>query len=575
MRFQHLSFCVALASIPLVLASCADATFVVEDLGNNSNIIQDRLPGTTFKGGSGTSDSGSGDGTGGDGAATPDPSTNPTSITLSDNAGVYPLYPDKGSFRVSLGGARLGIAALSSVRSNSILLPLQVGWSGGGASYGTQAAGAPAAASPPSSFEARMVERVSKMDLSAPIPRYRIQAGTVEVGQIRRFAVPDSDRENTYSSVDAKAVYVDNRAGAGRFVIWVDPRDEVIFSSQAKLTALADVISSRIYPKDTALFGADPTLDDNAKAGDGRRIAMDDDYIHFLFSRQVDNGTATEMGNGILGFFWWPDLTNTSKSNRSKLLYIASSLMSRSESDVYGTIAHELQHLLFSCHRVKQVGLLAHQGEFGPLIWLNEGLSMLAMFENGYGPEGSNPSPSMFLQIRRFLSAPWTYSLTDFLNQGPAGDDSAYGMAALYLQYVRNRLGDGAIRSFHTLDNGGRADEVDLADRVMRTKGSTMAGLFADFGAAVALDGSPVFDLLPASQRTRYGIDGVTLQRKTYDIPGVKLTERTLNGPSVSSGSNLSLKPYSLSFLQRMSPTGLDVSGVSGTGYGTRLILQK
>jgi hypothetical protein len=204
-------------------------------------------------------------------------------------------------------------------------------------------------------------------------------------------------------------------------------------------------------------------------------------------------------------------------------------------------------------------------------------MSMLAMFENGYGPEGANPSPAVFRQIRSFLSAPWTFSMTRFLYQGPAGDESAYGMVALYLQYVRDRLkDDAAIRAFHTLDNGGVDDEIDLADRVMKMKGTTMATLFADFGAAVALDGSVAFDQLSASQRERYGISGVTLQGKTYSaIPGLQASERTLTGPMDSSGSNLSLSPYSLSFLRRSSPAALNVSQALGTGYGARLILAK
>ncbi|MNY30260.1 hypothetical protein D3C86_1643570 [compost metagenome] len=205
------------------------------------------------------------------------------------------------------------------------------------------------------------------------------------------------------------------------------------------------------------------------------------------------------------------------------------------------------------------------------------------MFANGNGPDGANPSPSVFRQIRNYLSNPGSFSLTTFFNQGPVGSkEDGYGMAALFLQYVRDRLGDEGVRAFHTFNNGGSQDATDLADRVMRARNTSMGAMFADFSAALALDGTGALDTLPTELRARYSISGVNL-RGNYagKIAGLRSNEqRALQGPGADTrtSANLSLLPYSASFLLQSnlaSTAGLKVSNLSSTGYGTRLILQR
>lgn len=588
MRFQRLSRYVALASIPLVLASCADGTFLIEDLGNNSNIIQDSLPGSTTRGG-GSNTTNPDNGTGGSGT-TPEAGTNPTSISLSSDTGIYSLYPDKGSFSLSLSGARVGIAAVSSLNAKQPLT-FQMDWTAAGARYQAQSAGvadeAPSAAH--ESRERQIAEHVRSLPRPSGAGTYRVQSGdTWRVGERRNFSVPIYETGGVrYETVAADAFYVEDSA-KGKFIIWVadDSLDRSVVTTQ-KVADLAIEIRDRIYATDTNLFGTDTTTAQNNAEASTHRIEMTDDYVHFLFSRHVDNWNGSS-GNGVLGFFTLGDLLPTSSnsgSNRAKILYIASSSMAQGRSvyDLYATIAHEFQHLLFSCHRVRAVGLAAHVDEFvsSKLAWLNEGLSMLAMFANGNGPDGANPSPSVFRQIRSFLSDPGYFSLTDFFNQGPGGVEDAYGMSALYLQYVRDRLGDSAIRSFHTFNNGGSVDATDLADRVMRARSTSMGEVFADFGAALAMDGTIALDAMPSEQRARYGISGVDLRGSYTKITSLSVAEqRYLAGPAADTraSANVTLRPYSLSFLLQnnlSSSAALKVSNLSSTGYGTRLILQK
>lgn len=588
MRFPRLSRYAALASLPLVLASCADATFIIEDLGNNSNIIQESLPGRTSGGGSSSSASG---GNGGTGTSTgTGTGTNPSSIALADTAGIYPLYPDKGAFSLSLSGARVGLAALSSVNATQPLT-LQMDWTGVAARYQAQAVAEPDSASPQASRERQIAAHVGSLPRPTGAGSYRVQAGdTWRVGERRTFSVPIYGEAGgvRYENVAADAYFVENSA-KGKFIIWV--ADDSLDRSAVTTEDVADLgakIRDEIYAKDVSLFGADTTTAENNAEASTHRIEMTDDYVHFLFSRHVDgwNGTANSS-NGVLGFFTLADLlpsTRNNTSNRAKMLYIASSTMAegRSVNDVYATIAHELQHLLFSCHRVRAVGLGAHVEEFSSskLAWLNEGLSMLAMFENGNGPDGARPSPSVYRQIRSFLSSPASFSLSDFFNQGSSGTEDAYGMAALYLQYVRDRLGDSAIRSFHTLDNGGALDATDLADRVMKGRNTSMAEMFADFGAALALDGTATLAAMPSDQQARYGLSGVNLRGNYASISGLSFGERQLSGPAADTraSANLTLRPYSVSFLLQgnlSSSAGLKVSNLSSTGYGARLILQK
>lgn len=594
-RFRLLS----LLAASLLVAGCPGDWLIAED-GDNSNIISSSRGGSggaTFTGGTstgGSTDGGSTPGfscTGlraGVGVESDAPTgSNPTSVSLADPVQVLPLYFGNGNVSLSVSNAKTAVVAVSSLQESG-QASMQAAWSGSGVgtAYRTQAE--LLAGELPQNRAERLVREHARTLRAEPVSAaYRPQAGvTYATGASRTFKILNFSGGAPHS-VGTKAVYVyDAPSGQkGSFVIWVDNEDQAIFQGSDKLQTVATELRDRIYKNDTCAFGADTTIAENDALPVSKRIYLTDDYVHFVFSRRVDNGTLT-TGDGTLGFFTLADLAD-SGYNKGKVLYIASSATSRSMADMYAVIAHEFQHLLFSCHRVKAVGLQNHIFEFqsGANTWLNEGLSMLAMMLNGYGPDGAQPSPSIVQQVADYLMEPSKYSMTGFY-QDTGNPTDAYGMVTLFAQYLNDRLGDAALKDFHSIDNSAtmynglsagvtNVDPTDLADRVMTKYGTSLGRMFADFGAAVMLDGSAALSGLSEPLASRYQIGNVNLRGK---YTGLEPTPIQMQGPGVQvqSTANLALRPYTVNYLFQKNLSGtisLGFTNVSAGGYGAKLIL--
>lgn len=588
-----------LIAVSLLLAGCPGDWLIADD-SDNSNIISTSRGGTgggaNFTGGTNTGSSGGsttpfsctglrvGIGVESDAAA----GTNPSSVSLSDSVQVMPLYLGS-NVSMSVSNAKTAVVAMASLNETSDSY-VQATWSGSGVGTAYRTQSESALDESPQNRAERLVREHAKTLRPAPVSTsYRTQAGTTYAnGAERTFKILDFRPGMPARSVPTKAVHVYNAPTGqkGSFVIWVDQEDVAIFQgSGSKLETIANELRERIYKLDTCAFGSDTTIAENDALPASKKVYLDDDYVHFVFSRRVDNGTLT-TGNGTLGFFTLADLAD-SGFNRGKILYIASSATSRSLGDMFAVIAHEFQHLLFSCHRVKAVGMQNHIYEFqsGADTWLNEGLSMLAMMLNGYGPDGSEPSPAIVQQIADYLDEPSKYSMTEFY-QGTGNPTDAYGMVTLFVQYLNDRLGDASLKDFHSTDNSatmfngqaasaGNVDPTDLADRVLAKYGTTLGRMFADFGAAVVLDGSEAVASLDEPWASRYQIRNVNLRGK---YTGLEPEQIQMQGPGVQvqASTNLSLRPYCLNFLYQKNLSGtisLGFTGGGGSGYGAKLIL--
>ena len=509
---------------------------------------------------------------------------NPSSYSLSDSLGVLSLYPDNGNFTVSLSGAQTAVAAVTSVnKSGTLSLSLNWGGNNSAAAYriqGLQESG--------QDRTERLLRLYARHLKATPIPRTTQAVAPISVGDARTFNILDfSTTTPTVATFSAHAVYVYNAPTGqnGSFVIWVDDRDASIFQgASSPLNTIATTLQDHIYPTDTQVFGSDTTIAENNAEPADKRIDITDDYIHFVFTHMVDNGTATTMGDGTLGFFTLTDFTTDPASNHDKILYLASSATSGALNDMLATVAHEFQHLLFSCHRVQTIGLQNHLNEFNSdaIAWLNEGMSMEAMLLNGYGPDGANPSPSIINHIAAYLSMPDQYSMTNFFATNGNPTD-AYGMVTLFMQYLDARFGDGILREFHTYDdsatmyddpsNPNSVDPTDLAEHVLAAHGTSLSQIFPDFAVSLALDGANI--PMTASQSALYQLGRVDL-RKTYVTPDGNVA---LQGPrALPPGTNLVLPPFSIGYESESSlssPLALQFSNATGTGFEARLIAVK
>lgn len=584
----------SLIAATLLVAGCP-SDWLLPDDSDNSNIITTSRGssggGVTFSGSTGTTSSGgtspfsctalrAGIGTESDLSE----GTNLASITLSDPLKVMPLYVSGGN--VSVSGAKSAWISLASLQETGPS-SMQLAWSGSGVTtaYRTQQTGS---VELPQERAERLVREQARTLTPPPVAStYRAQATiTFAVGNDRTFKILDFNG-GAPRAVATKAAYVYNAPTGqkGSFVIWVDAEDQAIFQgSSSKLQTIATELRDRIYQTDTCAFGADTSIAENDALPASKRILLNDDYLHFVFSHRVDNGTLTS-GDGTLGFFTLADLSDVDY-NKGKILYIASSATSRSLGDMFAVIAHEFQHLLFSCHRVKAVGMQNHLYEFnsGADTWLNEGLAMLAMLLNGYGPDGAQPSPAIVEQIAQFLETPSQYSMTGFFGDMQTVPD-AYGMVALFCQYLDDRLGDAALKDFHSTDNSATmfngpagystADPTDLADKVLAKHGTSLGRMFSDFGAAVLLDGTAEVAGLGEPLASRYQIRNVNLRGTYTGLRG----QVQMAGPAgrTAATNALSLKPYSLTYLAQPNLSGtvsLGLSNVSGT-YGAKLVLKR
>lgn len=575
--WRSLRFFSALLAVSM-LAGCYGVPSTSPIGVTDSNIIIDGRP----SGGGSQGGSTSGFSSGG-GLVVGDPvtGTNPSSYAPLDTLGILPLYPDNGDFSLALSDSRAAIAAVTSVRKSGNI-SLSLSWSTPmTASYAAQA------------FEQvetgqeraeRKLRAYAKGLKATPFPR-RVQATVkVAVGAMRTFKMLDlSTAMPGAINVPTRAVYVyDAPEGSrGSFVLWVDERDARIFQGMGNsLDVIATALRETIYPTDTQVFGSETSMAENNAQPEGKRLLLDDDYIHFVFSRAVDHGTDVQKGDGTVGFFTIVDFVDNAASNHGKILYLASSATSGSVNDLLATVAHEFQHLLFSCHRTQAVGLQNHLNEFNSQAeaWLNEGLSMEAMLLNGYGPDGPNPSPSIVHHIAAYLLQPDLYSMTNFFATNGNPTD-AYGMVTLFTQYLDDRLGDGVLREFHTLDNSSTmytnssspdsVDPTDLAERVLATHGMVLNQLFPDFAVAVALDGMNV--PMTPEQAARYQLGRMDM-RKTYGAV-------TLRGPhTLPPNANVVLAPFSLAYQAKSgltSPISLQFANRSAAGFAARLMALK
>jgi immune inhibitor A len=217
----------------------------------------------------------------------------------------------------------------------------------------------------------------------------------------------NNEDANSYFQVHATLRYITPHS-----YFWV--ADNVQFN-QTDIQRLMDAFENKIYPTDRAFFGSEwtPGVDD-------------DPHIYILYT----GGLGATVG----GYFYSPDeyLPQIFQySNAHEMFYISSS-ESLSDSYTYGSMAHELQHMI---HWYQDRNETA---------FLNEGFSELASFINGY-------AVGSFDQI--YLANP-DINLTDWL--GSSADNSAhYGASFLFVTYFLDRFGEATTKALvHNQQNG-------------------------------------------------------------------------------------------------------------------------
>jgi len=220
-----------------------------------------------------------------------------------------------------------------------------------------------------------------------------------EVGASKQFWVTNVDtNENFLTSTVLRYV------GENTY-LWIE---EGIEYDQANLDTLGDTFDQVIVPNNREFFGSEwnPGVDG-------------DPHIYIVY--------AGGLGSSLAGYFSSADELHPSAheySNAHEMFLINADNVFLWEEYIYGTLAHEYQHMIH------------WYTDRNESTWLNEGFSMLAELINGYNIGGHDYNYLSHTDVQ----------LTDW------GDDIGsnspyYGASFLFMAYFLDRFGEDASKA--------------------------------------------------------------------------------------------------------------------------------
>lgn len=194
-------------------------------------------------------------------------------------------------------------------------------------------------------------------------------------------------------------------AAGNNAYIWVDTRLSI---SDAAFAPVVQRLDYELYPAMTKMFGVE--------ARSGHDIDNDDRFHIFHIAR---------LDSKELGYFDSSDVYPTeifAESNENEAIYINMDTMEVGENVYYGTLVHELQHLI------------RWNVDKNETTWLDEGLSQLSEIYTGFNSFTVND----FIRNNDIQLNRWSYEDQDLY--------SHYGASALFTVYLWEQFGDGFIQ---------------------------------------------------------------------------------------------------------------------------------
>jgi immune inhibitor A len=244
-----------------------------------------------------------------------------------------------------------------------------------------------------------------------------VEPRSYEVGDVISFWVDNEDMGGALE-VQAELVYI-----AKNVYMWVEEGASYDYDD---LVASAERFSQETYPTNRAFFGseASPGID-----GDPR--------LHILHS--------ISMEAWVAGYFYSPSSYPASivpYSNEKEVFFINLDNTWPNTDWYDGVLAHEFQHMIH---------MNIDQNEE---IWLNEGLSEMAVYLNGLGVSDKLP---LFI---------WGPDLS--LTFWPEGDDTNayYGASYLYAMYFLERFGQDGLKALVANPLNGLEGVDDTLDQL-------------------------------------------------------------------------------------------------------------
>src|SRR5690242_20265304 len=258
------------------------------------------------------------------------------------------------------------------------------------------------------------------------------------VGTLRSFVVCAKLDCSQFKTVGARA-----RAVGAHVAIYVDTLAPANGLDSADVDTLKQVFDARLYPLDSAAFGAVSDVDTN-----GVVIALMTPVVNALVTK-----AACDSSGYIAGFFFPDDLDPSApatSSNHGEIFYsiVADPNATLScahtsagvKTGTPGTFVHELQHMInFAQH------VLVHGGSVTEEGWLDEGLSKYAeeLAGRSYLQQGDTVTFSQYAfnevdDAYKYLSATGASPLLIEFDQGTLAE---VGATWLFTRYLVDQYG--------------------------------------------------------------------------------------------------------------------------------------
>ena len=282
-------------------------------------------------------------------------------------------------------------------------------------------------------------------------PQYR-------VGDKRKFWVSNSDTQE-HTQITAELKYVTEVVA-----VWVQ---DGVRMNQNDLEASAIRFTEKTYPTNREFFGSEwnPGVDNDPR-------------LHILHARG--------LGENVAGYYSSADEYSkqvNEYSNQREMFYIsADSGNSEPNSPYYdGTLAHEFQHMIHWANDRNETS------------WVNEGMSELASYLNGFDVGGHDLS---------YAQRPDT-QLTTWGDPSEESNSEHYGASYLFMAYFLDRFGEDLTKAVVASDKNGVAGFNAALEQAGRSE--RFDDIFADWVVANYLDAPEVDD------EGRYGYSDIDL----------------------------------------------------------------
>ncbi len=346
------------------------------------------------------------------------------------------------------------------------------------------------------------------------IPEVLIDSNTpYSVGDSQMFWVANVNTNEKFQ-ITTKLRYLGDHV-----YIWIEDGVDYL---ESDLQTLGETFDNEIYPTNREFFGSEwsPGVD-----GDPR--------IYIVYGGG--------LGSSLAGYFSSGDALHPEAyefSNAHEMFLINSDNVALGEDYIYGTLAHEFQHMIH-WYRDKNEE-----------TWLNEGFSMLAELINGYDPGGFDYSYINNTDLQ----------LTDWgTNVGENGPH--YGASLLFTTYFLERFGEEATKAVVANDkNGMESIDIVLAELgitdPLTGEQITAEDVFADWAVANILgeenagDGRFDYYIYQSAPVASPSITYPTcpIDQSSYDVAqfGVDYVEITCPGKhtiNLSGNSDISILP--------------------------------